>query len=98
MLLYSVYPYALRLVTTDFDTIRNAVYITDRANICESGYYASTVNGSKYATRALKGMLNLDNRSKSNVRVHTQFNVNWNKFGFTSFTAHNGTVELLNVR
>ena len=86
----------MRLVTSDFDTIRNVVCITDWANICESGYYASTVDGSKYATRALKGMLNLGVRFKKNVRVRTEFDVNWNMFDFTRFTAHNGTVELLN--
>ena len=83
-------------MTTEFDIIRNAVYITDWANICESGYYSKSVDACKYAKRALQGMLNLGIRKKPNVDVQTSFQVFWNKHGFTRFTAHNGTIELLN--
>ena len=72
------------------------MYLTDWANLCEYGYYSSSIDPCKYAKRALKGMLNLGIRPKNNVQVDTDFYVNWNKNGFTRFTAHNGTIELLN--
>ena len=80
----------------NIDIIKHVVYITDWANICESGYFSKYVNICKYPLNALTGMLYLGIRKKGNANVNTSFHVFWNKYGFTRFTAHNGTHELFN--
>ena len=94
--LLRVYAYALRLVTCDIDLIRNVTYIVDWANVCECGYYITSVDPCKMSDNALNAMIELGIVKPNCQNVNwNNIDCNWNKNGFTRSTAHNGTQELM---
>lgn len=94
--LLRIYGYALRLVTCDLDLIRNVTYIIDWANVCECGYYIKSFDPCKMSDNALNAMLELGIVKPSSQNINwCDIDCNWTKNGFTRFTAHNGTQELM---
>ena len=77
----------------DLELIQFVTHLADFANYCECGCYIPNVNPSELALNALHACLQLGLSGKP---FDTPFRVDFTKYGFTRFTVHNGTIELLN--